>query len=93
MTPSIGSYTTNLNNVYKFSSCSVLAFKAYVLTNSNSAVSTDAQCLIGTEKINIFDTLDKSPAGYFQFTALDQCKSRHGSAASFCNVNIHIITY
>lgn len=86
MAPSAGS--TNLLNVYKFSSCSVLAFKAYMLTNSNSAVSNNAQCLTGSEKINVFDVLDQSPSGYFQFTARDQCKQKYGSAASFCTVNI-----
>ncbi len=35
MTPGIGSYQTNLLNLLQFSSCSIQAFKALILTNSN----------------------------------------------------------
>ena len=35
MTPSIGVHTSNLLNVLRFSSCSLVAFKSVLLANSN----------------------------------------------------------
>jgi hypothetical protein len=44
MTPYIGTYDTNLQNLWYFSPCSIKSFKALLL--DNTTVSTKAQCLL-----------------------------------------------
>ena len=77
-------------NVWRFSSCSINAFKSVILKNGNSAVSDQGSCLTnvpGSNGLNVYVD-DKQPGQYL--TADDQCKQMYGSTASFCQVINHL---
>ena len=86
MTPGIGTHNNNLLNLFKFSSCSIQAFKSLLLSEDKQSVSKHASCLTrSTLKLSKSIELFGKLPGH-AFTADDQCKMIYGKTASFCHV-------
>lgn len=86
MTPGVGTYNKNLLNLFKFSSCSIQAFKSHLLSEDKQSVSKKASCLAkSTLKLSKLIELYGELPGQ-AFTADDQCKMIYGKTASFCHV-------
>lgn len=86
MTASLGTFTTNLVNNLKLSSCSVNSIKNNLLTNAFTSVGQNALCLtnIVTDTSTDYLVANLLPGQFF--TANDQCKMVYGSNSSFCQV-------
>ncbi len=89
MTPGLGTFRKNLDNLFRFSTCSLNAFKAVLLTENKKSVSERAACLVNNPSIgakDVFNTYNKLPGQ--SLTADDQCKMIYGKTASFCHVRV-----
>lgn len=91
MTPGIGNFQNNLQNLLRFSSCSINAFKDYLLENGNSVVRERASCLKNVPANNALNVYIEDRLPGQAFTADDQCKMIFGSTASFCIFNSNIM--
>ncbi len=87
MTSGFGTFKKNLENLFKFSSCSLNNIKAALLTENKKSATEKASCLVNNpsyETIDLVNIDNKLPGQ--SFTADDQCKMIYGKTASFCHV-------
>jgi hypothetical protein len=85
MTPDLTAFPDRLLNQMKFSSCSILAFKKFLLNSNLSNVSQEAACLLNKPK-QIEELETKDALTGLIWNADDQCKMIYGQNASFCQV-------
>jgi hypothetical protein len=78
MTASLGTYSNNLLNNLKLSSCSVLSIKSIILSNTYTSVASNAACLTNVVSSQPTDYLTQNLLPGQYFTANDQCNQVYG---------------
>ena len=84
MTPQIGHFSQNIINLFKFSNCSINAFKKTLFTSNMASISSAGQCLYNSPVL--LQTLSYYNETYLPgqlFSIEDQCKSVFGPDSSY----------
>jgi len=84
MTPNIGAYATNLQNLYMFSNCSINNFKTKFLSANKSVILTGGKCLTNLPVSTLssyFNTSTYLPGQLYGIE--DQCQMLYGPSSSY----------